>query len=479
MALLENGRLEAFDVEMEGHLQTRGNIYKGILENIELSLGAAFVDIGLERNAYLPLDEIHPEYHGYATTRREKLANLKKGQELLVQIEKEATPLKGAAVTTYLSIPGRYLVLMPGSDHMGVSRKIEDDQERERLKQILKDCKVPEGVGLIARTASDGIPKTELQKDLRYLVRLWDNIKKKVRSAKAPALIYRDRDLVTRFLRDYLTPDVGEIVVDDKGAYDTIRSFLKIIAPRQVARVQLYEGRESIFHHYAIEPQISQIYQPRVELPSGGYIIIEPTEALVSIDVNSGRNVREKDIEETALTTNLEAAAEIARQLRLRDLGGIVVVDFIDMRNPKYNRRLEKEMRECLKKDRARTEISKVSKFGLMELVRQKIRSPLQLTSHHTCPCCHGRGMVQSVESLALAHMRRLRSVMAAKGREGAELILTLPAAVSQHLLNRKRQEICRLEEEFSMPVIVQPDPGLGPEEYRLEIKGRAAGGGR
>ncbi len=474
VALMEAGKLEAFDVEMEGHLQTRGNIYKGILENIELSLGAAFINIGLDRNAYLPLDEIHPEYHGYASTRREKLANLERGQEFLVQIVKEATNLKGAAVTTYLSIPGRYLVLMPGSSHMGVSRKIEDEDERERLKQILKGCKIPEGIGLIARTASHGVPKTELQKDLRYLVRLWENLKKRVRTAKAPALIYKDRDLVTRFLRDHLTPEVGEIVVDDKGAYETIRSFLKIIAPRQVAKVQLYEGPGSIFHHFGIEPQISQIYQPRVELPSGGYIIIEPTEALVSIDVNSGRNIKEKDIEETALSTNIEAAAEIARQLRLRDLGGIIVVDFIDMKNPKYNRKLERHMKECLKKDRARTEIGRVSKFGLLEIVRQKIRSPLQLSSHHTCPCCNGRGMVQSVESLALAHMRRLRSIMAAKGREGAELILTLPAEVTQHILNRKRQELCRLEEEFSMPVTITPDAGMGPEEYQMEIKAKA-----
>ncbi len=476
VALIENGRLEAFDVEIEGHLQTRGNIYKGILENIEPSLGAAFIDIGLNRNAYLPLDEIHPEYHGYAGSRREILANLKRGQEFLVQIVKEETSLKGSAVTPYLSIPGRYLVLMPGSNHIGVSRKIEDEEERERLKQILKGCKIPDGIGLIARTASHGVPKAELQKDLRYLVRLWENIKKRVRSSKAPCLIFKDRDLVTRFLRDHLTAEVGEIVVDDKSAYDTIRSFLKIIAPRQVARVQLYEGPESIFHHFGLEPQISQIYQPRVELPSGGYIIVEPTEALVSIDVNSGRNIKEKDIEETALSTNMEAAAEIARQLRLRDLGGIIVVDFIDMKNPKNNRKLERHMKECLKKDRARTEIGRISKFGLLEVVRQKIRSPLQLSSHHTCPCCNGRGMVQSVESLALSHLRRLRSIMAARGREGAELILTLPIEVTQHILNRKRHELCRLEEEFSMPVTIQADSGMGPEEYQMEIKAKGNG---
>ncbi len=467
VALVENGRLEAFDVETTAHTQTRGNLYKGRLVNVEQSLGAAFVDIGLGRNAYLPLDEIHPEYYGYEDRGRIQEI-LKKGQELLVQIVKEETALKGAAVTTYLSIPGRYLVLMPGTDHVGVSRKIEDDAERKRLKEILKGCKMPEGLGLIARTVSNGVPKTDIQKDLRYLLRLWQNLKKKVQSSKAPALIYKDRDLVTRFLRDYLTSEVSEILVDNQEAYETIRAFLRIIAPRQVATVRLYKEEDAIFSHFDLERQIDQIYQPRVELPSGGYIIIEPTEALVSIDVNSGRNVKEKDIEETALSTDLEAAEEIARQLRLRDLGGIIVIDFIDMRNSKNRQAVERRMRQCLKKDRARTEVGRISKFGVMEMVRQKIRAPLQFGSYVPCTFCNGRGMVKSVEILALAYLRKMRTRLASRENNMKLLVLEVPPDVAAYLLNFKRKAICMLEEEFSVSIKIEGVHGLGMEEFQL-----------
>ncbi len=470
VALLENGRLEAFDLETLSHAPIRGNIYKARLVNIESSLHAAFVDIGLNRNAYLPLDEIHPEYYGYAEDRKKIPDFLKKGQEFVVQIVKEETHLKGAAVTTYLSIPGRYIVLTPGSEKVGVSRKIEDEAERQRLKQIIKDFKIPEGVGLIVRTASDGIPKKDIQKDLRYLLRLWQALRKKVRSARAPSLIYQDRDLVTRFLRDYLTTEVREILADDQTIYEKIRSFLKIIAPRQLATVRFYQDEDPIFTKFGVEDQIDQIYQCRVTLPSGSYVIIEPTEALVSIDVNSGKNIKEKDLEETALKTNLEAAEEIARQLRLRDLGGIIVVDFIDMRMRTHRQQLEKRMRECLKRDRARTEVSRISRFGLMELVRQKIRAPVQLGSYHTCPRCHGRGIVRSIEALALTHLRRIKSWLATKDRkELNELTLTVPLDVATYLLNLKRKTLCSLEERHKISIKVETDPSLGMEEHRLE----------
>jgi ribonuclease E len=318
IGLLENGRLEAFDIETFSHTQTRGNLYKGRIVKIEPSLQAAFVDIGLPRNGYLPLSDIHPEYYGYAENKKRIHEFLKKNQDILVQIVKEETHIKGSAITTYLSIPARYLVLMPGTAQVGVSRKIEDEEERQRLKQILKACKLPEGVGLIARTVAEGVPKVEILRDLRYLVRFWSNLRKKAQSAQAPALIYRDRDLVKRFLRDYLTSDVDEILVDRQDVYDNIKAFLRIIAPRQVATVRLYQGDVPIFSHFDLETLIEQVYQPNVSMPSGAHIVIEPTEALVSIDVNSGKNIREKNIEETALKTNLEAAEEIARQLRLR-----------------------------------------------------------------------------------------------------------------------------------------------------------------
>jgi len=469
VALLENGRLEAFDIETLAHTQTRGNLYKGHILNIEPSLQAAFVDIGLPKNAYLSLDDIHPEYYGYAEDKRHIHEFLNKGQDILVQIVKEQTHIKGAAVTTYLSIPGRYLVLMPGTAHVGVSRKIEDDKERQRLKQILKAYNMPEGVGLIARTAAKGVPKVEIQKDLRYLMRLWNDLKKKVQSAKNPALIYRDQDLATRFLRDYLTNNVKEILVDRQDVYDKIKAFLRIIAPRQVATVHLYQGETPIFLHFDLESQIDQVYQPRVNLPSGGYVVIEPTEALVSIDVNSGKNIKEKHIEETALKTNLEAAEEIARQLRLRDLGGIIVIDFIDMRNRAYRRQVERRTRECLKRDRARTEIARISRFGVLELVRQKIRSPVQLGSYSQCPCCHGRGIVRSVEALALAYLRRISAHLAGSRKKKMEqLVLEAPSQVASYLLNNKRSELYTLEKNFDVGIRIEANPDLGMEEHRL-----------
>ena len=472
VALMEKGRLEAFDIETVAHSQTRGNLYKGRLLNIERSLQAAFIDINLQRNAYLPLDDIHPEYYGYAENKRNVHEFLKEGQDILVQIVKEETDIKGAAVTTYLSIPGRYLVLMPGTAHVGVSRKIEDDEERQRLKQILKACKVPEGVGLIARTAAEGIPKVEIQKDLSYLARLWNNLKKKVQSAQAPALIYRDRDMVTRFLRDYLTNDVKEILVDRQEIYSNIKAFLRIIAPRQVATVRLYKGDGPIFSQFDLENQIDQVYQPKVYLPSGGHVVIEPTEALVSIDVNSGKNVKGKHIEETALKTNLESAEEIARQLRLRDLGGIIIIDFIDMRNRTFRQKVERRIRECLKKDRARTEIARISRFGVLELVRQKIRSPVQLGTYSQCPCCHGMGVVRSVEALALADLRTISAYLAGSQKEKPEqLVLEAPAQVVKYLLNNKRLELCNLEKNFSVGISVEINPDLGMEEHRLYPK--------
>ena len=470
VALVEDGRLDAFELESLGYEKTKGNIYKGRIKNIETGLQAVFVDIGLNRNGYLPFDEIHPDYYGYEE-RKSKLPDLlKKGQDILVQVVKEETHVKGAYCTTYLSIPGRFLVLMPGNPQVGVSRKIEDEKERKRLKDILKKSKLPEGVGIIARTAARKGTKAEILKDLRYLSRLWNSLKKAVKAAKSPALIYEDRELATRFIRDYLTSDVSEIVVDDKDTYERVRSFLKIISPRYVSRITFYQGDEPVFEHYGIENQIEQIFQSRIDLPSGGYIVIEPTEALVSIDVNSGKNLREKDLEDTALATNLEAAEEIARQLKLRDLGGLVVVDFIDMKNRANRLQVERRMRQCLKKDKARTEVSRISRFGLLELVRQKLKSPVKALSYVKCPCCRGAGLVKSVESLAILYLRKLGSTLAGRERPSKDqhVVLEVPPQVASYLLNRKRAEILRLEEDYSVTIQVEPKDRLGAEEHYL-----------
>ncbi len=471
VALIENGKLEAFELEGIGYETTKGNIYKGTIENVETSLQAAFVNIGLNRNSYLPFEEIHPDYYGYAKDKHKIAKFLKKGQDILVQVVKEETSLKGAYVTTYLSIPGRFLVLMPGNPHIGVSRKIEDEKERQRLKNILKQSKLPEGVGVIARTAAFKATKTEIQKDLRYLIKLWNSLKKLAQSSTSPALLFKEQELVTRFLRDYLTKDVAEIMIDDKEVYEKIRLFLKIISPRQLNTLTLYQDERPLFERFGIEKQIEQIFQPRVELPSGGYIIIEPTEALVSVDVNSGKNIKEKDLEDTALTTNLEAAEEIARQLRLRDLGGIIVIDFIDMKSKSHRQLVERQLRESLKKDKAKTEVGKISKFGLLQLVRQKLKSPVKTISHIKCPYCKGEGLVKSVESLALLYLRLMGSRLSQKQDEKDEakrLVLEVPPPVASYLLNKKRQEILRLENCYEINIQIEPKERLGAEEYFL-----------
>lgn len=468
VCLLEGDRLEAYQVESETWLKTRGNIYKGRITNIEPGLQAVFVDIGRARNAYLPLDDIHPDYFGNPENGKRAPELLHKGQEILVQIVKEESAMKGAAVTTYLSIPGRFLVIMPGTDQVGVSRKIEEEAERRRLKELLAELARPEGIGLIVRTVSKGMTKKEIKRDLSYLLRLWQDLKKKAQKAPTPFLLYAERDLVTRFLRDYLTSDVTEIIIDDGAACEDVRAFLKIISPKHEATVRHYDGLKPIFSHYGVEVQIESIFRRRVELPSGGSLVIEPTEALVAIDVNSGRLIHEKDFEEIAYNTNLEAAEEIARQLRLRDLAGIIVVDFIDMRHRANRIDLERRMKELLKKDKARTEVSRIGPFGLMEIVRQKIGAPVQMAQHRACPCCAGRGIVRTVESLAVTHLRALREWLAGDHGEVMKVLIEVQPEVAFHILNAKRDVIARIEGHKGTRIHVVGNPGLGMEELRI-----------
>ncbi len=472
VALVENGRLEAFDVETIVREHTKGNIYKGRIVNIEPSLQAVFVDIGLSRNGYLSFKEIHPEYYGYAEALDAKGRSripelLEEGQELLVQIVKEETPTKGANLTTYLTLPGRYVVLMPGNPTQGVSKKVEDEAKRKRLKDILLGLKLPEGVGVIMRTAAAEAAKKNILADLRYLIRLWNEIKSKAAQVQAPALLYKDQDVVVRFLREHLSSDVKQILVDNEKTFKVVQNFLKLVSPRQTHLVHRFKENRPIFSLFNLEEQIENIFQPVVPLPSGGTIYIEPTEALVAIDVNSGRFVKEKDLEETSFRTNLEAAEEIARQLRLRDLGGLIVIDFIAMRQAKHRNQVERRLRESLKKDKAKILMTKFSKLGLIEIARQKLQAPLQWGSHRPCPYCRGQGLVRTVEVLATSLLRRIKSRLAEK--KIAKLKVKVAPELASYLLNVKRKDLFTLEAHYDTTIFIEPQIGLPPEETHLE----------
>ncbi len=472
VALVEGGRLEAFDVETIVREHTKGNIYKGRIVNIKPSLQAVFVDIGLSRNGYLPFKEVHPEYYGYAEavdrSGRSKLPEfLEPGQELLVQIVKEETPTKGASLTTYLTLPGRYVVLLPGNPTCGVSKKVADEAKRKRLKDILLSLKPPEGVGVILRTAAADAAKKNIQADFRYLVRLWNEIRTKASQVEAPALLYKDQDVIVRFLREHLSSDIKEILVDTPEALETVKNFLKLVAPRQVRLVKLFQEEKPIFSLFNLEEQIENVYKPVVPLPSGGTLYIEPTEALVAIDVNSGKCVREKDLEETSFRTNLEAAEEIARQLRLRDLGGLIVIDFIAMKQAKHRHQVEKRLRESLKKDRAKTTMTRFSKLGLIEIARQKLQAPLQWGSYRPCPCCRGVGQIRTVEVLATALLRRIKSKLAEKSL--AKLKVRVSPELASYVLNFKRRDLFALEEYYETTLVIEPAPDLAPEDTLFE----------
>ncbi|NPB08925.1 MAG: Rne/Rng family ribonuclease [Thermodesulfobacteria bacterium] len=476
VALVEDGRLEAFDVETVVREHTKGNIYKGRIVNIEPSLQAVFVDIGLSRNGYLPFKEIHPEYYGYAEVLdkngRSRIPELlEPGQEVLVQIVKEETPTKGASLTTYLTLPGRYVVLMPGNPTQGVSKKVEDESKRKRLKDILLGLKLPEGVGVIMRTAAADAAKKHIMADLRYLIRLWNEIKAKASEVEAPTLLYKDQDVVVRFLREHLSSEVKEILVDTEEAFNNVKNFLKLVAPRQTRILKQFNEERPIFSLYNLEEQIENIFKPVVPLPSGGTLFIEPTEALVAIDVNSGRFVKEKDLEETSFRTNLEAAEEIARQLRLRDLGGLIVIDFIAMRQQKHRTQVQRRLRESLKKDRAKISMTKFSKLGLIEIARQKLQAPLQWGSHRPCPYCRGQGLVRTVEVLATGLLRRIKSRLAE--RKLRRLKVKVCPELASYLLNQKRRDLFALEEYYETSIYIEPNPKFPPEETVLEEEKR------
>ena len=469
IALLENGKVESFNVETVVQAQTKGNIYKGIITAIEPNLQAAFVDMGTGKNGFLAFGDIHPEYYckdvGNAHWKSLNIQEvLLKGQEVLVEVVKEPTGNKGANITTYLSMPGRYVVLMPGSDSHGISRQISNEERRAKLREIVDSAKLPEEIGYIIRTASEDVTKTALMQDIRYQLNLWKEIKKKGQTEKAPALVYKEQDVVARFLRDHFTPDIEEILVDNQEVFDKINEFMELLPARQrKTKVRLHKGSKPIFNQFQVEEQIEQMYRPAVPLPSGGSIVINPTEALVAIDVNSGRTSKDKNFEKTIFLANMEAADEMARQLRLRDLGGLIVVDFIDMRDKKNIREVEKQVKNAMKKDKTKVDMSRISKFGLMQISRQRLGPPIQKGNYITCEHCQGSGMVKSVETTALALMRRIQT--AAIKRQISGIHCDLPTKVAQYLLNHKRSEICEIEQRYKVDIIITGNPAMTPAD--------------
>ncbi len=482
IAQVENGRLESYHVNTVVRERTKNNIYKGRIVSVEASLQAAFVEIGTGRNGFLPFSDIHPEYYKEDVSeksrkliseqrwRKLKIEDVvKRGQEVLVQVVKEVTGNKGANMTTYLSLPGRCLVLMPGSDSAGISRKISGEDRRGQLREVMSKFNIPEGIGYIVRTASAEITKTALQQDLRYLLGLWKEIKKRGQSMQAPALVYQEQDTVVRFLRDHFVADIQEITVDTQESYEQVTSFVSLLPARQrKVQVKLHRGAKPIFNQNNIEEQIESIYQPQVQLPSGGSIVIDPTEALVAIDVNSGRTSQKGDFEKSIFLANMEAADELARQLRLRDLGGLIVVDFIDMRNKKHIRDVEKQVKGAMKRDKAKVDISRISRFGLMQISRQKMGAPIEKGSYRRCEYCDGRGVVRSVETLALYYLRRIQTGVSRSKVKRVEA--RMPLDVGQYLLNKKRAELSELESKHHAVIDIIPRPDMKPNDHKLDF---------
>eukprot|EP01093_Parvamoeba_rugata_P004123 TRINITY_DN157_c0_g1_i1.p1 TRINITY_DN157_c0_g1~~TRINITY_DN157_c0_g1_i1.p1 ORF type:complete len:1103 (-),score=331.18 TRINITY_DN157_c0_g1_i1:23281-26589(-) len=469
VALVDGQRLYDLDIESPGHEQKKANIYKGKITRVEPSLEAAFVDYGADRHGFLPLKEIARTYFpkGYRFEGRPNIKDvIKEGQEVIVQIDKEERGQKGAALTTFLSLAGSYLVLMPNNPRAGgISRRIEGD-ERTELKESLNKLDLPDGMGLIVRTAGVGKSYEELEWDLRVLLTHWEAISKVAEEREAPFLIHQESNVIVRAIRDYLRRDIGEILIDKTSIYEQALQHIQLVRPDFANRVKLYRGEVPLFSHYQIESQIESAFQREVRLPSGGSIVIDPTEALTSIDINSARATKGGDIEETALNTNLEAADEIARQLRLRDLGGLVVIDFIDMTPVRNQREVENRMKDAVRSDRARVQLGRISRFGLLEMSRQRLRPSLGDSAHHVCPRCSGHGTIRGTESLALSILRILEeeSIKENTGQIEAQL----PVSVATYLLNEKRKAIQSLEKRHGVNLLLIPNANLETPHYQV-----------
>jgi ribonuclease E len=472
VAMVDGQKLDNLDIETTIRQQNKSNIYKGIITRIEPSLEAAFVDFGANRHGFLPLKDVARSYFNptepAAENERLHIKDLlQEGQELIVQVDKEERGNKGAALTSFISLAGRYLVLMPNNPRAGgVSRRIEGD-DRSEAREVLSTLEIPTGMGLILRTA--GVNKTaeELRWDLEYLLQLWQAIENSAKPHPAPFLIYQESNVIIRAIRDYLREDINEILIDSPDIYEEAYAFMQQVMPQYLNKVKLYKDKVPLFTRYQIESQIESAFQREVKLPSGGAIVLDHTEALLSIDINSARSTKGVDIEETALTTNLEAVDEIARQLRLRDLGGLVVIDFIDMLSNKNQREVETRIKEALKMDRARVQVGRISRFGLLEMSRQRLRPSLGESSHNICPRCNGQGIIRSVESLSLSILRVMEEE--AMKEKTDKLITEVPVNVATYLLNEKRQAILDIEERQKITILLIPNVNLKTPNYLLK----------
>ncbi len=526
IAIVEDGLLEELYLERSSQTNYVGNIYKGRIVNLEPSIQAAFVDFGVGRNGFLHISDVEPQYfrqggydprkamqpngggrdrdfdgpeqdddeprsenrgenrgrgggrNGGVKTARFRVGVrprfkppiqdiFQRGDEVLVQVIKEGIGTKGPTLSTYISIPGRYLVLMPALGRIGVSRKIESDEDRRRLRDILRELNPPKGVGFIVRTAGTDRTKKELSRDLAYLLRLWKVIVRRIKKTSGPVDIYEESDMIIRTIRDIFTGDVDTIYIDEPKSFERAKEFLQIVMPRYVSRLKLYEGREPLFHKYKLDEEIAQINQRRVPLKGGGSLVIDQTEALVAIDVNSGSFRTDGSAEESAYQLNMIAAREIARQLRLRDLGGVVVNDFIDMRKERNRRGVERTLRDSVKRDRARTKILRTSPFGLIEMTRQRIRPSIKRSVYKECPSCGGSGLVKSAESMAIEVVRKL--IMCAHTNQVARVTVTVEEEVASYINNKKRRELVQLEQESSVEVQVVSGEGLSPEYLKID----------
>jgi ribonuclease E len=471
VAIVVDGVLSELDIEIAGQEQTKGNIYKAVVVRVESGLQAAFVDYGAEKLGFLQIGEIHPNLlpkndDGKGRARINDI--LHRGQEILVQIVKEERGNKGAALTTNLSVPGRYMVLMPDSTTKGVSRKILDDPERKKLKRTMAELNLPERMGYIVRTAGIGKEKEELRRDFDYLVRLFEGIIARKDQVKAPAQLYQESNLVIRSIRDYFTAEMDEVLIDDQKVYQETKDFFALVMPEHSHLVKPHRERRPIFSRYQIEEQIDALAKNHIPLPSGGSIVIDQTEALVSIDVNSGKMSSESGIEATAAKTNLEAAFEVGRQLRLRDLGGLVVIDFIDMRDRKHIREVEQELRKSLKDDKAKVTVGRISQFGLMEMSRQRLKPTLSVGSYLECPHCLGKGRIKSAENQAVSLLRQIHAT-ASKGHIG-HIEASVPIDVANDMLNSKRQSLVELEKRLNLKVSIIGRVDMLPGQLEIEL---------
>jgi len=471
VAMVDGQRLYDLDLENRTREQRKANVYKGKITRVEPSLEAAFVDYGADRHGFLPLKEISREYFSKKPSDVEgriKIQDvIKEGLEVVVQVEKEERGNKGAALTTFVSLAGRYLVLMPNNPRAGgISRRIEGD-ERTELREAIRDLVTPSGMGIIVRTAGIGRSSEELQWDQDYLLQLWNTIKEEAQNCKAPHFLFQESNVIIRAVRDYLRQDVGEVIIDNREAYELATAFIQQVMPNFHSRVKFYEDSIPLFNRYQIENQIETAFEREVKLPAGGSIVIDVTEALVSIDINSARATRGSDIEDTALRTNLDAADEIARQLRLRDMGGLIVIDFIDMNSSKNQRDVENRMRDALEIDRARVQVGRISRFGLLEMSRQRLRPSLEETTSRVCPRCLGQGTIRGTRSLALSILRLVEEE--AQKEFSSEIRTITPVSVATFLLNEKRQEISDIEKRHGIRVIVVPSESLETPHFEVQ----------